>query len=108
MRYEDFKYLFEQEFFSMQDNYIIKWDVEKVILCNYTRDIHDELDSNYGGDLDIEYGLVRKDVHNNKVTININKNMIGETFFTSITKLVAKLVEDITPQQLEEDDTRRK
>lgn len=94
MKYEDFKELFEREFFSMQDNHIIKWNVEKVILCNYHRDEYDNLCPNYYSNLDIEYGLMRKDINNNKVTININGNMIGKTFFLSI----EKLVEHITPQ----------
>lgn len=94
MKYEDFKELFEQEFFSMQDNHIIKWNVEKVILCNYNRDEYGNLYTIYNGNLDIEYGLVRKDTNNKKITIDINGNMIGKTFFSSI----AKLVEHITPQ----------
>lgn len=93
MQYEDFRILFEQEFFSMLDNHIIKWKVEKVILCNYNRDEYDNICPSYSGNLDIEYGLIRKDVNNNKVTININGNMIGKTFFSSI----EKLVEHITP-----------
>lgn len=94
MQYEDFRPLFKQEFFSMLDNHIIKWNVEKVILCNYNRDEYDNILPNYNGNLDIEYGLVRKDINNHRVTININENMIGKTFFSSI----EKLVEHITPQ----------
>jgi len=88
MKYEDFKELFELKFYSMKDNHIVEWQVEKVILCNYNRDEFNNLCPVYNGNLDVEYELKRKDKNNTYQYVTIHKNMIGKTFFTSITDLV--------------------
>ena len=87
MKYDDFKELFELKFYSMKDNHIVKWQVEKVILCNYNRDEYDNLCSIYNGNLDVEYELKRKEKGEYQY-VTIHKNKIGKTFFTSITDLV--------------------
>lgn len=88
MKYEDFKEYFELKFYSMKDNHIVEWQVEKVILCNYNRDEYNNLCPVYDGNLDVEYKLKRKERDNTYQYVSIHKNEIGKTFFTSITDLV--------------------
>lgn len=87
MKYDDFKELFEQKFYSMKDNHIVEWKVEKVILCNYHRDEFDNLCPIYNGNLDVEFNLKRKE-NSTYNYATIDKNKIGKTFFTSIEDLV--------------------
>lgn len=85
IKYEDYKELFEQKFYSMKDNRIIEWQVDKVMLCNYHRDEYDNLCPIYNGNLDVEFVL--RDKNSNDYS-TIDKNQIGKEFFTSITDLV--------------------
>lgn len=86
MKYEDFKELFEKKFYSIEDNRIVEWQVEKVMLCNYNRDEYDNLCHIYNGNLDVEF--VVKDKNSEHDYYTVDKNKIGKTFFTSITDLV--------------------
>lgn len=87
IKYDDFKELFELKFYSMKDNHIVEWQVEKVILCDYNRDEYDNLCPVYNGNLDVEYEL-RRNENSEFQYVTIHKNKIGKTFFTSITDLV--------------------
>ena len=86
MKYEDFKELFEKKFYSIEDNRIVEWQVEKVMLCNYNRDEYDNLCPIYNGNLDVEFVVKDKNSENDYYTVD--KNKIGKEFFTSITDLV--------------------
>ena len=89
MKYEDFKELFEQKFYSMKDNRIVEWKVRKVLLCNYNRDSgSNNLYPIHDGNLDVEYevGKIRRNGEYECATVN--EFTIGKTFFTSITDLV--------------------
>lgn len=87
MKYDDFKELFELKFYSMKDNHIVEWQVEKVILCNYNKDEYGNECSIYNGNLDVEFNLKRKE-NSKYYYATIDKNQIGKKFFTSITDLV--------------------
>lgn len=87
MKYDDFKKLFEQKFYTMKNNRIIECQVDKVILCKYNRDEYGNVCPMYNGHLDVEFVVTNKDCED-VYCVTINKNQIGKEFFTSITDLV--------------------